>query len=357
MSLPISVYIDLLRFLAALLVYLFHASYFSGVKLPLVGNLGSEAVMIFFVLSGFVIAYATDKRHTNLRDFWIARFSRLWSVVLPALLVTLTLDVVGQAISMQSYAPMQAFTPFKWVASIIANALFVNQIWNLSIWPGTNGPFWSLSYEFWYYVIFAAAFYFRGLVRIALVACAAAIAGPKILAALPIWCMGVGIYTLLKAGHTPNKAVGWSLWLGSLVIAIAWNVLDFTKTLQAAFPLLYETALRQNAVNFWPRSYLIGMLVAANIYGFHAVGKTIGDFLQNNAQAIRRMADTSFGLYLLHYPMMYFFKAVLSGASGLSGLAYVVPMYIAPFACCFVLALWCEKKKYVIATVLKGQRA
>jgi len=149
MTRSLSLYLDLLRLLAALAVYLFHVSYFAKVRIPLIGNLGSEAVIVFFVLSGFLVT-AAGMRQANLEQFVQSRLSRLWSVCLPALLLTLMVDLAGQYISLLSYHPMQPYSLFKWVASMAINALFLNQIWNLSIYPGTNGPFWSLSYEFWY---------------------------------------------------------------------------------------------------------------------------------------------------------------------------------------------------------------
>ena len=55
-----SVYLDLIRFIAALLVVLSHAAYprLDGVNFAMFGGFGRDAVMIFFVLSGYVIAYA-----------------------------------------------------------------------------------------------------------------------------------------------------------------------------------------------------------------------------------------------------------------------------------------------------------
>ncbi|MFL6634022.1 MAG: acyltransferase family protein, partial [Massilia sp.] len=59
----LSVYLDLLRYFAALMVYLFHAGHFSQYKLPFFGTYGGLGVAVFFVLSGFVIAFSsTGKR-------------------------------------------------------------------------------------------------------------------------------------------------------------------------------------------------------------------------------------------------------------------------------------------------------
>ena len=67
------------------------------------GNLGNDAVMVFFVLSGFVIAYVADKKERTPRDYFVSRFARLYSVVVPALLLTAIADFLGSHIDYNVY--------------------------------------------------------------------------------------------------------------------------------------------------------------------------------------------------------------------------------------------------------------
>ena len=69
MSRAFSIYLDAIRFLAALLVLFYHANwiYRPGI---LFTSLGHEAVVIFFVLSGFVIAYVAETRETDFAVLW-----------------------------------------------------------------------------------------------------------------------------------------------------------------------------------------------------------------------------------------------------------------------------------------------
>ena len=67
MSPGLSTYLHMLRFFAALVVFAHHAGYerFDGQWIGFLAGYGHEAVLVFFVLSGFVITYATDTReHT-----------------------------------------------------------------------------------------------------------------------------------------------------------------------------------------------------------------------------------------------------------------------------------------------------
>ena len=115
MNKALSLYLDLVRFMAAMLVFIFHMSYFAGWEVPFVGAYGSEAVIAFFVLSGFVISYTAKNKHADLRDYTLSRLARLWSVVVPAIIVTCMTDVVGQHLSLAAYSPMVPYSAVKWL--------------------------------------------------------------------------------------------------------------------------------------------------------------------------------------------------------------------------------------------------
>ncbi len=92
-----SLYLDLVRILAAAVVLYSHANLRALSERILPGeSLGHSAVVVFFVLSGYVIAFVTDTRERSGRDYAISRFARIYSVALPALIVTMFADLVGQ---------------------------------------------------------------------------------------------------------------------------------------------------------------------------------------------------------------------------------------------------------------------
>ena len=75
---PLSSYLDCLRFIAAFSVLLGHMDQ-DGLYLawmPL-SKFSHEAVIIFFVMSGFIISKGAATRHTEKLDFFIARASRI----------------------------------------------------------------------------------------------------------------------------------------------------------------------------------------------------------------------------------------------------------------------------------------
>ena len=78
---------------------LFHASGFEFMKVDTVlGHYGREAVIVFFVLSSFVIAYTVDQENCTLFEYAIHRISRIYLVVIPALILTPMADWIGARI-------------------------------------------------------------------------------------------------------------------------------------------------------------------------------------------------------------------------------------------------------------------
>src|SRR5471030_124194 len=155
-----SLYLDLLRIFAAFVVFFGHANFgwFSNNLFP--GDLGHKFVTIFFVLSGYLIAFTVDKKNKGLKRYLIDRFSRLYSVVIPALVFTYLIDFIGKHFNPGFYLPL--ISPNNQIERFILNATFLQQIWGLSTMPSSNSPFWSISYEFWYYMLFAVFCYVKG---------------------------------------------------------------------------------------------------------------------------------------------------------------------------------------------------
>jgi peptidoglycan/LPS O-acetylase OafA/YrhL len=127
---------------------------------------GHEAVMLFFVLSGCVIAHVIYGLHERGRWSWrgylSARLTRLWIVLIPALLLTAFWDRIGMwiAAGKQSIYVGDGFGNIlnQSVAALSDPAVFLGNVFFLQriLVPtfGSNGPVWSISYEFVYYFFF-----------------------------------------------------------------------------------------------------------------------------------------------------------------------------------------------------------
>src|SRR4051812_37731006 len=93
MKRDLSAFLDLTRILAAATVFLGHLAgpQFGGETLSVFGEQRHSAVIVFFVLSGFVIAWAAA-RDGSTREYVINRATRICSVALPALALTWAID-------------------------------------------------------------------------------------------------------------------------------------------------------------------------------------------------------------------------------------------------------------------------
>lgn len=99
-----------LRALMAWMVVLNHsidlfASQHRGFGRWLIG--GGQAVQVFVILSGFVIAYLLNRKSPSLVRFWIERFFRLW----PLLMVCLIASILAEPIYRHNLNAMQDVMP------------------------------------------------------------------------------------------------------------------------------------------------------------------------------------------------------------------------------------------------------
>ena len=324
MTRGLSLYLDAMRFFAALLVLLSHWAYPRFTGGDYIGirhhDLGGDAVVAFFVLSGLVVTFSAEKRASDgIRAFAADRLSRLWSVALPALALTFILDPFGASLSSEIYHAeyYHGDQPF-W--RMLTAGTFTNELWFMSVRPGSNGPWWSLGYEAWFYAIFACAFFLRGRAQLIGVALTVLIAGPKVLLLMPSWLMGVWVWRKISSGTLSNLSKPAALMLtllpGIVYIAAHLGMIP-VKLWLLTRDLVGEDAivvLRFSDTFFW--STILGVLVSANILGIAALvqnNTTIKPIPEKWARRLRWLAGGSFALYMVHYPLLQITAAALPG--------------------------------------------
>jgi peptidoglycan/LPS O-acetylase OafA/YrhL len=309
-----SLYLDVLRILAAGAVFLSHItrdtlSTHNSLILA-IGQYGQEGVAIFFVISGLVIAFVAHEKERDFRSYIVARLGRLWSVILPALILTVMLDTVGREISPEMYVK-SGIQAWEWGMTSVWNFLgplfFLNQAVFGSVDPGTNGPFWSLSFEFWYYIIFGVAYYVRGIPRLLLVIAAAAIAGPKILFLFPIWIFGLITYACLTRPSSARFHVG--AWGASCLVLLLFMLFKHKigVAIVSAFP---DSGANSETIAGWISHFAVGLACAVNIATYDRCGGVALFHTPVVERCIRFLAARSFSLYLYQAPCLFFFGAI-----------------------------------------------
>lgn len=303
MKKPTSIYLDLVRFSAAVSVFFCHVSgeRLTGGLFWQMGPYGIEAVDVFFVLSGFVIAYVYDTRERNLTDYAVSRCARIYSVAIPALILTFLLDAIGRAARPALYTEAWHYVWHHRLSQVLHALTFTNQLWFNNLPPGSDFPFWSLGFEVWYYVIFGVAMFTAKSWRIPAVLLVLVIMGPKIVAMLPLWLMGAGAYHIAKRNRLPGILAAM-MCVGAPVVWIVYEVIAW----RVGRPIAPNWIGRPPII----QDFIIGSLFAIHLIGFDRIAEIPGPILLRFAKPIRWFAGSTLTLYLFHLPLAQFIAAL-----------------------------------------------
>lgn len=269
----------------------------------LVTGLGHQAVMIFFVLSGYLVGgsviAAMQSGKWSWREYLLRRMSRLWLVLIPALFLTLFWDKLGNAHAPTGYeggyrelynSGPTPTSPADWsLAVFFGNAFFLQTILVPSF--GTNSPLWSLANEFWYYLlfplgatIFVANSWIMRLIAVTLVAVLFIFLPKQILYGGIIWLLGAAVYFLIRregfgrvANHPLCLFVGITLTIGSLMASRVWRLGEGADlVIGIGCTVLVAGLASRSSDNF--------------LYGWLSAG----------------ISEISYTLYLVHFPFLAF---------------------------------------------------
>ncbi|WCT72721.1 acyltransferase [Sphingomonas naphthae] len=305
------VVMDAIRALAALLVVISHVRDIVLLDWPgggavarllyVVTGFGHQAVILFFVLSGFWIAKTVAARGADLDtgDYLVDRLSRLWMVIVPTVALTWLLDTIGIRLNgpalyvgeWGTHSILDAADNLG-AANILGSLAFLQKIVVPPI--GSNGPLWSTAYEFWYYLWYPViVLALRRRVSILIPSLLLAILYPAMLIGFGCWLMGAGLY--LARQRYPVAGIGAARGAG-----LVGAILMAAAILVARMGLVGE-----------PIDLLLGagfaLLLAMLLWAPPSIALPIGPLA-------RYGAASSFSLYAIHYPI-----AALLASSILSG--------------------------------------
>jgi len=320
---------------------------------------GSEAVLVFFVLSGFLISSAIFSRRASgtwsWRDYAIDRLSRLYVVLIPGLLLGLLWDKVGSSIfaSTGIYShPLESFG-FAVVQTRLGIGTFLGNVFFLQtiVCPtyGSNGPLWSLANELWYYVLFpvalAAGFAWkqrsmrRAVPLTILAACVAAFVGWTILLGFLIWLSGTVLVLAYSKCMLSSKS-----WL-----------VPYTLASSVALALCLVAARTA-------RSLVLGsdlaVGIAFSILLFAVLQMNFGAAGSFYSRIARFLAGFSYSLYVLHFPLLLFLRAWLVPSQrwqpDAAHLAYGVVIGVAVLGFAWPVSIFTEGKTHIVRQWMKG---
>jgi len=297
-----SVYLDWCRFFAAVIVVLAHFVQWEIVSPELsqwLPESGRDAVVVFFVLSGLVIYYTVHKKNSSIRSYLIDRATRIYSVALPILLLTVIVDLIGIRFNSEPYLGLYQYE--KLYIYIPFHLAFAGEWWTLSEQPFTVPPYWSLSYEVWYYILFIPLHFYRGVKRWLLFAALMLLVGYKLWLLYPVWLSGVWLMKNIERLAMKKRTARIVFWL-PLLAYLLYKAANIDAVLLTLMHDLWpwESLPLGSAQNVLS-DYVIGLLTLCHLIGARYYIGMINDSLANG---IRIAASYTFTLYLIHAPVL-----------------------------------------------------
>ena len=345
MNRNVSSLLDVLRYFAALLVVFHHLEHiYVKSWVSALASFGHDAVTFFFLLSGFVIAHTTKLKDFDVRDYAVARLSRIYSVVLPALALTAFLYVLGNWLGLRGYSIGLA----EWFAILPVSLFFLNNSFGWHAELPSNAAYWSVCFEVWYYIIFACAFYIRGLKRIFCLGVVVCMAGLGALAMFPIWLLGYWFYRL-HARLKISQISAALLLIGAVsgYLYVRWLNLD-DKFFDAYSDWFGGADHLNGLLGFGKRflaDYLIAILMLMMLIGIFSIAVQCEKFPEKIRRIIQLCAGGSFSMYLFHMPILAF----ISSFSRCSVLVLVLTLFS-----CHFLSRWTEQNKRPYARIFRA---
>jgi len=144
-------WLDALRGIAALLVAFHHFGLLTliphGEDFGKRFDLGIYAVMLFFLVSGYIVPASLERRG-DIRGFWVGRMFRIYPVVLVVILLSLL-------ILPHKFSAVPQVVLDHPVKSTLANLLLLHEMLNI---PSALGVMWTLCFEMVFYFFVTALF-------------------------------------------------------------------------------------------------------------------------------------------------------------------------------------------------------
>ena len=360
------VILDGLRGVASLMVVVFHLfeAHAGGSAQKQIINHGYMAVDFFFLLSGFVIAYAYDERWAGMSqwEFYKRRLVRLQPMIVMG-------SVIGAALlafqHFSIFPKLETVAVWQVVAVMLLGFVMIPLApsaeirgWG-EIYP-LNGPAWSLFYEYIANILYAVGL--RKLSNRAL--------GVLVAAA------GLTMVHLLVFGARGDLIGGWALDANGIRIGLTRVLFPFfagvllmrlgkrirVKNAFAVCSLLLIVALALPRFGGTERLWVNGLYEAACVILLFPLIVAIGAGEKSvdgaSVRTARFFGDLSYPLYITHYPLIYIYtgwvvdKKVGPVEGALVGAGVFVAAVAIAYAC---LKLYDEPARRWLAGKLLGR--
>lgn len=289
-----------IRFFAALIVLLFHATekiadHLPPVIGPIIRN-GAIGVPLFFILSGFVLTYSYQGSPLQLTQFFIARFARIYPVYLASLIIAFPFIL----------KPLKAANELSRIPELVALKLSLLHGWSpwaTWIW---NVPSWSLSFEAFFYLLFPLLLPLVGKLN-----------SPIRLALVPVCSLIFAYCVPFKDLLQPNISLApiRDSLLFVIGVALAYEFIQGRRMPKLIFAFSVLGALSLLAIHHpfpagGPIRVALLLCLAGVIMGAASINRADKNFLNN--PTLKFLGESSYSLYILHIPIGAFIALIAS---------------------------------------------
>lgn len=315
-------FLDFIRGGAALLVLIAHCQQIFvnpywfphkdldvSLSLVLYRHLGSIGVMLFFVLSGFLIYQSIANNLSNnrnlrfdIKSFFVSRLVRLYPPLLVAtgisliayfILWLLDLNLASDFSTGKELYLARNELVISW-KEVFGSLLFINTIIEHFRTPSINGPLWSLAHEFWFYVLAAFVVLFSLSFR-------------------NIW-LAVLSFTFLILNVNEFFWYGFVVWCAGFLAAWLWSSCSvklthlICLTLSVSLFLFWLYALNESSSSYFfnnRNKFLFGLSFAFAIPLILSCRTLLGCIKNSKFFLLIGGASAyAYTLYLIHFPLM-----------------------------------------------------
>ncbi|HMN72407.1 MAG TPA: acyltransferase [Rhodoblastus sp.] len=263
-----------------------------------------QAVVVFFVLSGFLIGggvlgqAARGKRF--LSRYLVDRTARIYLVLIPALVLTAALDALGRKyFGATGIYDLPIYSDRSGLGVFMANLAGLQDIY--APYFGTDSALWTLSHEYWYYVAF-------GLFGASL----SAGYSPRARRCALFAAVGV---TAIMSATLSYHLFGFGLWLlGAAAARLGRPLMRSARNAAWLFVVVavgLRLGLRYSLIEIW---WIGGLADAAVALAFANVllalrfdASPLWRFSRWSGHAA--LSDVSYSLYAIHMPVVVFLCA------------------------------------------------
>lgn len=311
MSRWFSLYLDVVRFIAASFVVYAHTNvrFLLPDKLPF-AEFAHSAVTVFFVLSGYVVAFVVDKRENTPSSYAASRAARILSLSAFAVLLTPILDTIGRSAAPELY--LKTIPADFALLRIVASLAFLAEIWTISITTFSNVPYWSLNYEVWYYIIFGVYCFANPSRKWIVIASICLLLGPKVVLMAPCWLAGVLAYRW-KISEKLHPTGALMLWFGSLAAFWGYHYLDLMRAFSDGFVMKYLGEWMYTQLHFsryFAADWLLSVVIVTNFVAARRLGNWLPALKPNACGWLGFVGGLTYALYIIHFPFVYMWGAL-----------------------------------------------